>query len=528
MTIDDIRKKYLYYENLNDYAYDYINKYSSDENKKNDVEEAKEVYELTNEILLRLNIRRNKIENSKNINALYLNMIEYYADCNSKKSLDKIINSPISAISGQEMFNAIEIVNEQIKESEKIVERYKKNCIDLNNKIDLLKKKNINIKEIKKQLSEFKKRFYIPNLRKLCKLRKEVYIYNQYIADLSSLRMQSVYASKIVEYDNLASAIDSENAIVNFYLDSEKNNEMINRKLKNISNMKRKQDEIKAELESFNGYKMDLNTAKNIDKIFSDTKELTEINISKISENELEMYNNKLKNNNEIVKQGNEYFDAKKQLKDEIINQMLKLGLNTERLITDYDIIEKVDSNKFEYSSSNIRNEKTRIERLIENNKNKFDELSIKLENIGSINSEDLNKIFNAALKFKNMNKEDKVDYKKENKENKENNNKVVNNNFVETDEQIEARRKQKLKEMFKDYHMNDEVLTNIEKNGLSYILKSDKEKKLKEQEDYKKNSRLKKKKILEEARKTLENVNNLENIQNIEEDNISHHRRAA
>lgn len=34
MTIDDIRKKYLYYENLNDYAYDYINKYSSDENKK--------------------------------------------------------------------------------------------------------------------------------------------------------------------------------------------------------------------------------------------------------------------------------------------------------------------------------------------------------------------------------------------------------------------------------------------------------------------------------------------------------------
>lgn len=290
--------------------------------------------------------------------------------------------------------------------------------------------------------------------------------------------------------------------------------------------MKRKQDEIKAELESFNGYKMDLNTAKNIDKIFSDTKELTEINISKISENELEMYNNKLKNNNEIVKQGNEYFDAKKQLKDEIINQMLKLGLNTERLINDYDIIEKLDSNKFEYSSSNIRNEKTRIERLIENNKNKFDELSIKLENIGSINSEDLNKISNAALKFKNMNKEDnKVDYKKEDKEN---NNKVVNNNFVETDEQIEARRKQKLKEMFKDYHMNDEVLTNIEKNGLSYILKSDKEKNLKEQENYKKNSRLKKKKILEEARKTLESVNNLENIQNIEEDNISHHRRAA
>lgn len=55
----------------------------------------------------------------------------------------------------------------------------------------------------------------------------------------------------------------------------------------------------------------------------------------------------------------------------------------------------------------NIRRNK--IERLIENNKNKFDELSIKLENIGSINSEDLNKISNAALKFKNMNKEDNI-----------------------------------------------------------------------------------------------------------------------
>lgn len=57
----------------------------------------------------------------------------------------------------------------------------------------------------------------------------------------------------------------------------------------------------------------------------------------------------------------------------------------------------------------NIRRNK--IERLIENNKNKFDELSIKLENIESINSEDLNKISNAALKFKNMNKEDNIYY---------------------------------------------------------------------------------------------------------------------
>lgn len=301
--------------------------------------------------------------------------------------------------------------------------------------------------------------------------------------DLNKLENQNVsdmkfcldYAKNIVDLNKTQDSIDSINNYINTYIlalvneNSAKAREQEKNRTKELEKLYIEKKRIQENIENYHGIKFDKTVALKILKKEEIENELYELDNSVVDldYNQIdELISKKRKLLNEL-KECNEfvhkYFSNKMERKKQIIVEIKRLNLNSERNIENLELL-KLESVNNKYSSS-INVGINQIKDAIIANKLRINELKHEFLSIGNVlgtEVELLESELNIALNYIKD-----IENIKNNKNAKEN--QKLKNEEIKPEE---IKNRKNLQELFADYTMNGDVLNNIERYGTSYISK--------------------------------------------------------